>query len=134
MHRQPAGDLGTVRHGAPPGKPLHEERLPTVQNRQVHVLVEDVLDVLHERHRSLPESQRGRIAVDELPQAQPQPHGSSGAGFKEPVLGQLPDQPVRRGERQLCAVCQLRELKDAHAFREGRDDTHHPVHHRVAGD
>ncbi len=49
----PSGDLRPVRHRSAAGKPLHEERLPAVQHGQVHVLVEHLLDVLHERHGRL---------------------------------------------------------------------------------
>ena len=100
VDRHPASDLGPVCHGSAAGKPFHEQGLPAVQHRQVHVLVEDLLDVLHEWHGSLPQSQGGRVPVYQFPQPQPQPDRPAAAGFQQPVRRELPDQPVGSGERQ----------------------------------
>ena len=52
-----------------------------------------------------------------------------GPSFQQPVAGQLPDQPVRRGQGQPGPVSELRELQGGDALREGGNEPQDPVHH-----
>ena len=95
--------------------------------------MEDLLDVLHEGHRGLPQLKGGEIAVDQLPQAKSQLHGTAWPDIQQPVTRQLPDQLMGRGERQPGPVRQLGELQDIDTFREGGNNADHTVHHRITG-
>ena len=133
MHGHPAGHLRPVGDGAAAGQPLHKEHFPPVQHGEVHVLVQHLLDVLHERQGGLAELKRRGITVGELPEPQAQADGTAGADVEEAVPGQLPDEPVRGGQREIRPRGKLRELKRRDTLREGGNQPQDPVYHRIAG-
>ena len=127
----PACHLRPVGHRAPPREPLNEQRIPPVQHRQVHVLVEDVLDVLHERHGRLPQRQGRGGTVYQLPEPESRADHAAGVSLEQPVAGELAHQPVRGGQRQPGPCGQVGKLQGADVLRKGGDQPDYPVHHRI---
>ena len=89
---------GQNAHGVTARDPLDVQDLVALAHAELGVLVRDLVEILEERQRGLPERNPARRQRCDLPQAQADPVRAIAVALERPRRAELAHQPVGRGE------------------------------------